>query len=243
MRFQLLTTAAFVMVGILLVCHVKQSDGATSMINSEHPPLRIICLGDSITGRSDLRRYIKFSEILQEMLEAKRGLGSVEVMNRGIPGDTTAGVLKRLEADVLQEKPDIVVLLIAANDAIFQSSTPESTYQNLQKITDQLKAKSIRTLILQYHLAQNTGRPEVIARLEKFNQAFALSNELIGKVALAKDLPTLDMNQSFVNAAKAIPASELVNEADGVHLAPHGEIIYAREIFRKLDQLGWVQIP
>ena len=79
----------------------------------------VVFLGDSITqGWGD-------------------GLGAafpgVKVANRGISGDTTRGVLIRLQEDVLALHPAAVVLLIGTND-LEEGATPEVIAGNLQLI-------------------------------------------------------------------------------------------------------------
>ena len=65
------------------------------------------------------------------------GLGAafpgVKVANRGISGDTTRGVLLRLEEDVLALDPATVVLLIGTND-LEEGATPEVIASNLKLI-------------------------------------------------------------------------------------------------------------
>jgi lysophospholipase L1-like esterase len=65
------------------------------------------------------------------------GLGAafpgVKVANRGISGDTTRGVLVRLEEDVLSLDPKAVVLLIGTND-LEEGATPDLIAGNLKLI-------------------------------------------------------------------------------------------------------------
>ena len=65
------------------------------------------------------------------------GLGAafpgVKVANRGISGDTTRGVLIRLQEDVLALNPSAVVLLIGTND-LEEGATPEIVAGNLRLI-------------------------------------------------------------------------------------------------------------
>ncbi len=63
------------------------------------------------------------------------GLGAafpgLHVANRGISGDTTRGVLIRLEEDVLALQPSAVVLLVGTND-LEEGATPEMAASNLK---------------------------------------------------------------------------------------------------------------
>jgi lysophospholipase L1-like esterase len=71
------------------------------------------------------------------------GLGAafpgVKVANRGISGDTTRGVLIRLQDDVLALDPAAVVLLIGTND-LDEAATPETIGANLELIVKAIEA-------------------------------------------------------------------------------------------------------
>src|SRR5258708_40000392 len=57
----------------------------------------------------------------------------VKVANRGISGDTTRGVLLRLQEDVLALHPKGIVLLIGTND-LEEGAAPETIAGNLKLI-------------------------------------------------------------------------------------------------------------
>jgi lysophospholipase L1-like esterase len=63
----------------------------------------------------------------------------VKIANRGISGDTTRGVLIRLQDDVLALKPKAVVLLIGTND-LDEHATPDMIATNLKLILAAIKA-------------------------------------------------------------------------------------------------------
>jgi lysophospholipase L1-like esterase len=79
------------------------------------------------------------------------GLGAafpgIKVANRGISGDTTRGVLLRLEEDVLSLDPAAVVLLIGTND-LEEGATPEVIAGNLQLILATLERHNPRMPIV-----------------------------------------------------------------------------------------------
>ena len=78
----------------------------------------VVFLGDSITqGWNSLARVFP----------------DFKVVNRGIGGDTTRGVLYRLNADVLDLKPRAIVLLIGTND-IGLGANPEDVAENIKAI-------------------------------------------------------------------------------------------------------------
>ncbi len=84
----------------------------------------VVFLGDSIT---------------QGWTPTFRGhFEGMKVANRGIGGDTTRGMLIRLQEDVLSLHPSAVVMLMGTNDIEVQIA-PEAIARNFQKIIDALK--------------------------------------------------------------------------------------------------------
>jgi lysophospholipase L1-like esterase len=86
--------------------------------------MKIVALGDSLTvgetGFSDSDESASYPKYLEAL--AKRHLTSlqsgvvVNVLNRGINGDLTSGMLERFSRDVVDEKADYVIILGGAND-------------------------------------------------------------------------------------------------------------------------------
>jgi lysophospholipase L1-like esterase len=58
------------------------------------------------------------------------------VINAGVPGDTTASALERLERDVLAYSPDIVLITLGGND-LKNGVASDSAFKNLKKIVNQ----------------------------------------------------------------------------------------------------------
>jgi len=215
-----------------MVYHIKPTMKESE---KEMAPVKLLFIGDSITGGSDLKKYLKFSQIIDLMLEAKLGARRVAVLNRGCGGDTTAKVLARLEKDVLAERPDIVVLLIGGNDAAPEATIPrETTAQNLETILTALAKVGSRVLLLQYHLLPNPESPQTAWT------HLTINNELIAAIAAARRLPVLSMHPPMENALATHTVAELVNPIDGVHLNHGGELVYARTIFARLMELQWL---
>jgi len=91
----------------------------------------IICFGDSLTfgtGATEGRDY-------PSRLEAMVGL---PVINAGVPGDTTADALERLEEDVLSRSPRMVLLTLGGNDLKNRVSR-ETAFENLRIIIEAIQ--------------------------------------------------------------------------------------------------------
>ncbi|MEA4815590.1 MAG: GDSL-type esterase/lipase family protein [Lachnospiraceae bacterium] len=73
--------------------------------------IKIICLGDSLTYGFGISR----SDIWTSLSAKKTGL---EIINKGINGDTTGGMLARFNEDVVSQNPDIAFIMGGGNDII-----------------------------------------------------------------------------------------------------------------------------
>ncbi|MGA9287224.1 MAG: GDSL-type esterase/lipase family protein, partial [Anaerobacillus sp.] len=94
-----------------------------------HKSSETIFLGDSLTD------YYEWGEALSDY----------EVLNRGIAGDTTTGVLNRID-EVVKAKPDRIYLLIGINDLIAGQSV-NKIETNYKQILDTLKTRSPHTKV------------------------------------------------------------------------------------------------
>lgn len=115
----------------------------------------IIAIGDSLTtsvGASTSERG--FITILEKRL-------GVTIDNKGVSGDTTRDALLRLKSDVLDQHPDIVMILLGGNDYL-RHIPEEETFANLRTIIVTIQADGgvvlllgIRGGLLADHFADN----------------------------------------------------------------------------------------
>ena len=82
----------------------------------QQAPLTILALGDSLTEGLGVDNDDNYPAQLQTRLQ-ELGYKDVKVINSGLSGETSTGLVNRLDW-VLQTKPDITILTIGANDAI-----------------------------------------------------------------------------------------------------------------------------
>jgi lysophospholipase L1-like esterase len=134
-------------------------------------------------------------------------------------------------------KPDVAVVLIGGNDKVQSDADRARTLANLEEIARRISGCGTRLLMLQYH-------PSMPAP-ENAHKAWRLDdkNDLIARAAASVGAPVLSLAPAMRAAAEKHQRSELVNAVDGVHLNPRGEIVFARAIFQKLDELGWIDVP
>lgn len=97
----------------------------------------------------------------------------IKIANRGISGDTTRGVLIRMEQDVLALKPSGVVLLIGTND-LEEGADPETVAANLKLILARLKAHDAKTpIVLCQVFPSSDTKKRPADKIKKLNQLYA----------------------------------------------------------------------
>jgi len=107
----------------------------------EKPVTKIVALGDSTTNcvkKAGVTEETAWRTLLASDL-AKRLKRPVEVLNAGVDADIAPLALKRLDRDVLDRKPDWVVILLGTNDAGFfrppngVAATPRVAIEDFEK--------------------------------------------------------------------------------------------------------------
>ncbi|NNL93603.1 MAG: hypothetical protein HKO66_15280 [Saprospiraceae bacterium] len=70
---------------------------------------KIVCMGDSLTDGYGLDENVRWTNLLSQVLD-------VEVINSGISGDTTAGMLNRFYNMAISFKPNYIIIMGGTND-------------------------------------------------------------------------------------------------------------------------------
>jgi acyl-CoA thioesterase I len=106
-------------------------------------PIHIVTLGDSATSGWLVPRDKAYPAQLQRMLRAKGY--DVGVKNAGIPGDTSAAALKRLDVAV-DPDTDVVLVELGTND-LRAHVTRGKMEANIGEIVNTLKKRGIAVLL------------------------------------------------------------------------------------------------
>jgi acyl-CoA thioesterase-1 len=105
---------------------------------------QVVCLGASNTAGKGFALRDAYPAQLEAMLQAKGYTG--RVANAGISGDTTAGMLARLDAAVPQGTR-VVILQPGGNDA--RRGIVAQRNDNISQIVERLKARQIAVVMLE----------------------------------------------------------------------------------------------
>ena len=161
----------------------------------------IVAVGDSLTEGLGVEEEFAYPAVLEKKLG---DLGyPYQVINAGISGETSSGTLARIKW-ILTLNPDIVILVIGANDG-FRGIDPDLIKTNIQKIVKELKIKNVTVVLGAMQIVQNLGRDYTTA-FEKIYPAVAQSEAII-------------LTPFFLNG---IAANRKLNQADGIHPTADG---------------------
>ena len=171
---------------------------ATPALASPERPL-VLAFGDSLTAGYGLEPGLGFAPQLQASLR-RHGIAA-RVADGGVSGDTSAAALARLgwTLDGLQEKPDLVIVELGANDML-RSLDPAETQRNLDAILAELGRRKIRVLLAGMLAARNLD-PAFAKRFE------AIYPALVAKHGAAS-------YPFFMDGVTAVPGMTL---PDGLH--------------------------
>lgn len=101
--------------------------------------MKIICLGDSLTYGYGVRRTKAWTTLARDRL-------GIEIVNEGISGDTSGGMLSRLNHSVFMQRPDAVFIMGGVNDLIAGADLGV-VKANIMSMVLQAKAKYIEPII------------------------------------------------------------------------------------------------
>ena len=114
----------------------------TPNITSTSP--KIVALGDSLTAGFGLTENESYPYLLQQRLKADGY--DYEVVNAGVSGDTSLGGLERADWVLGQERVEILILELGAND-LLRGMPVAKMKDNLSKIIQKAKAKNVKVLL------------------------------------------------------------------------------------------------
>ena len=179
--------------------YYKKKIEAFSKIEKEIKNGDIIFLGDSITEGFELKNHINHSELV----------------NLGISGDTSYGVLNRL--NVLSEnKNSIVFLMIGVNDLGINEPI-NNIRSNIEDIISYLKSKGVFVVIQSVLITDGRKRD---------NYKIFLLNQELKKLSKQSGITYLDLNPFMMKNGKLNPEFTY----DGLHLNASGYQAWAHVI-------------
>lgn len=164
-------------------------------------PDDIVFLGDSITEGGP------WEELFPDL----------RVRNRGIGGDTSDGVLARLE-QVTRTTPTKVFLLIGTND-LFRGDSEDEIVSNITDILDRMKQETPDTEVY---------LQSVLPRAASYRADIEALNVRLSEVALEHGSAWIDLYPAFLDPETGGIRAELSN--DELHLLGPGYALWKEQI-------------
>ncbi len=216
---------------VLIVCSFTCSLGCPAPAFAQSPTdVRLPDSDDGLPGAGPIRRYDWFRSLWLQRRSAwlqrqqtdqnavvflgdsiTQGAGDdfrglfpgLKIANRGISGDTTRGMLVRLQTDVLSLNPSAIVMLMGTND-LEEAATPEVIAANVRLILEQIAKAQPETpvvLCLVFPSSADKKRPaESIRRINQLLRQTARGN---------RQVTVLDTWTLFANPAGDANATDM----------------------------------
>ena len=199
------------------------ADGAAGTGRAEGAPTVLIA-GTSLTAGLGLDPDDAYPAVVQRVADSA-GV-AVRVVNAGLSGETSAGLLRRI-GWLLRDPADVVVIETGANDGL-RGVNPDSTRENLRRIVAAVRdaRPEARVLLVQMEAPPNLG--------EAYTSRFRAMYGEVASESGAKLVPFL---------LEGIAGVASLNQADGIHpneagARKAGAIVWAalRPVLDSLDR-------
>ena len=197
--------------------------------------MKIICHGDSLTEGIDIERAYRWSSLLGNHLNC-------DVINHGIGGDTTAGMLSRFSFEVLQHRPDVVIILGGTNDLWWDLDT-NIILANIASMVCQARHYGIAPVI-------GLPLPAWVERLELQNweppaKGYQYLDQCIQNLVSELkrqshewETPLLDFHDLFFNDKKELITDYFLD--DGLHANRKGHLLMGKRAAQQFKEFFYL---
>jgi acyl-CoA thioesterase-1 len=182
------------------------------------PGAVVLFAGTSLTAGYGLDPDSAYPQQVQRLIAAE-GL-QFQVVNAGVSGETSAGLLRRLQW-LMREPFDVIVIETGANDGL--RGIPVATMeQNIQRIIEGIRAgrPNAQIVLVQMEAPPNLGT----AYTAEFRETFP-------RLAKKNNVPLLPFLLDGVAGVRHL------NQNDGIHPNEDGERVVAQNVWKGLKPL------
>ncbi|GFZ31365.1 lipase/acylhydrolase [Clostridium zeae] len=188
--------------------------------------MKIVCIGDSLTYGYGVAPSKGWVNLL-------RASTKYDIINKGVNGDTTVGILSRFSRDCIDLNPNIAVIMAGTNDLLTGRSI-DNIVDNIIYMVKECLNNNVKPVIL--------IPPLTLPKLAEMSWYSSIDYNYVNN--MINSMEGLFENNLrdilLVNFNKLIPMLEEYY-IDGIHLSPLGnELIFNKllsEFNRQMDQL------
>ncbi len=175
----------------------------------------LVGFGDSLTyGWNADKGYLDF---LHETLARQFPKAHLTILNRGVPGDTAAGGIERLGFDIVEAKPDCVVIQFGLND-VFSGYDVAMFRRNMLRLIEGLETTTEADLVLTTSVWFDM--PSV------YDHAFCFY-QCIEDIAQERELPIVRLHARWKQHIDNGSIQRHLVQADGIHPTREGYYLMA----------------
>lgn len=188
-----------------------------TLTNKYTPKGGVVFLGDSLTEMYPVHDFFPCGNIV----------------NRGISGNTSLQVLKRLEENVIVLKPKKVFLLIGTNDLSLPNGKPEKVFAVIKQIIEKLQSAETPPQIVmlsEIPVNRKAAKLSFLTVGRRSNTALKKINSLLEPFCNEKCIPFVDLFTPLCNEEGRL---EKKFTTEGLHLSVEGYRVIS-EIIRSL---------
>jgi lysophospholipase L1-like esterase len=196
-------------------------------------PVLIIAFGSSSTaGYGSTSPEFTYPNRLAAQLHRKYPNADITVINRGRGGEDAPEMMKRLQADVIDPKPDLVIWQVGTN-AVLRNEDPDEIVKLVADGVARIKAGGADLVLVD---------PQYSPRVNEHSESASRMVKLLGKVAQLRHVgvfPRFEVMRQW-HENQALPIDSFVI-ADGLHMNDWGYACFAQllgdDIIRSVSQL------
>lgn len=201
--------------------------------------MKILFQGDSVTDAGRDRSNPKnmgfgYPKCASAMIADAYPHVDFEFINLGISGNRTEHLVARLQSDVVDVAPDLVILLIGVNDVWHRhleniETTSEYFENNLRTILTTIKQKIDAKLVM--------IEPFLLYGSDKMHMLEELDEKIRIERALAQEFADAYVPMQAIFAAQTIHTPYTEFSPDGVHPNAGGAAFIARQVLNAVEPL------
>jgi lysophospholipase L1-like esterase len=196
-------------------------------------PVMIIAFGSSSTqGYGTTSPQFTYPNRLAKQLRRQYPSADIAVLNRGKGGEDAPEMMKRLQTEVIDMKPDLVIWQVGTN-AVLRNLDPAETALQVEDGVARIQAAGADLVLVDPQYS-----PKVTERAENANRMI----RLLGKVAELRHVgifPRFEVMREW-HEQQALPIDSFVI-ADGLHMNDWGYACFAQllgdDIIKSVGQL------
>jgi len=220
----------------LIVCSIVAIAALFSFKTA--PRKKVLFFGDSITEAGV--RPGGYIRLMDSMIAAENKSGDYELVGAGISGNKIYDLYLRIEEDVINKHPDIVLIYVGVNDVWHKASSGTGTDYNkfgrfYEAVVKKIQAAGAKVIIC---------TPAVIGeRTDHSNQQdgdLNLYSQWLRNYAAQQKIPLVDLRNLFMNynlSNNPQNKESGILTTDRVHLNATGNSLVAREMWRVIQTL------